>query len=490
MCINSAAMWRICCLFGCFVILIAESVSADDPAANQVISLSHYPQLFLDDYLIANTVNLKREMQQPVRHAENPLIRQDYPWEKRMIEVYGTVLFDDEQKKYRCWYVAAGTSDGVFDTPEGPVTAEYFQCYAESDDGVAWTKPLSSAKKFRDYERHNVVIPGGHGFCILPTPDDPDPARKFKGAGGAVFGFSPDGIDWTLHNWRDAIGKNDTGTSIVRWNGEYLAYVRYQIQDPQWPGVMRGVGLSVSTDFEKWTPKKLVFQTDDVDGYPWTQPYGISVTPYGDQLMGLLWLIHLDKGEANNRHGDMDVQLMTSRDGRTWHRSGDRQPMIKPVPESWEAGSVFPGTTLLLKDDMIHIYYTGKTTRHGTPGTTGIGLATLPADRFVALQPDDKNRAGELQTKLFTADGKTLLVNADVAEGDLQVELLDANGQVIPGFTRESSLLKRHDALRWTVIWTDGTTTKHLGDRRANQPVALRFLLRNGSLFAFQVRAE
>ncbi len=61
--------------------------------------------------------------------------------------------------------------------------------------------------------------------------------------------------------------------------GEYLAYVRAQVDEPEWSGVMRGVGLSVSKDFENWARKKTVLTTDEVDGYPWTQPYGSSVTP-------------------------------------------------------------------------------------------------------------------------------------------------------------------------------------------------------------------
>ncbi len=481
-------MLQILLIVGWSLLLIPERASADEKLPGKALTLSHHPQLFLDDHMIAKSRNLKREMQQPTRHADNPLIRQEHPWEKRMIEIYGTVLFDAGQSKFRCWYVAAGSGDGVFDTPEGPVTVEYYQCYAESDDGIRWTKPMSSAKKFREYEKHNVVIPGGHGFCVMPTPDDPDPKRKFKGGGGANFGFSPDGLDWTLHNWRNAIGKNDTSTSIVQWNGEYLAFVRYQIKDPKWPGVMRGVGLSASTDFENWSPKELVFQTDHEDGYPWTQPYGISVTPYGDQLIGLIWLLHLDEVENNNSRGDMDVQLMTSRDGRMWQRTAARSPLLSPVPNSWEQGCVFPGTSMFVKDDVIHIYYTGKNARHGTPGAYGIGLATLPVDRFVAMRRENADEAGELQTPLLDVVGQTLVVNADIGERDLQVELLDAKGSVVPGFDRESSHVKKRDDLRSTVSWRDGDSERHVGDRNPQQPVSIRFIVRNGSLFSFQIQ--
>lgn len=476
-------MWWFHARLGCCLFALAGAAFAEKEPAGHVRTLSTSAQLFLDDEFVAKSSNLKREIQRPIRHEQNPLIRQEHPWEERMIEIYGTVLFDADRDVFRCWYLGAGKDEGVFDTPEGPVTVEYYQCYAESNDGIHWKKPLSAARKFGKFERHNVVIPGGHGFSVLATPDDPDPRRKFRGGGGANFGFSPDGLDWTLGNWRNAIGKNDTGTSLVRWKDEYLAFVRYQIKDPKWPAVMRGVGLSTSADFENWSPKQLVFQTDAKDGYPWTQPYGMSVTAYGDQLIGLIWLLHLDQVENNNTHGDMDVQLMTSRDGRSWGRVADRSPWLSPVPQSWEQGCVFPGTTMFVKDDVIFIYYTGKSTRHGTPGEYGIGLATLPVDRFVALRRESETEPGKLETAMFQANGQTLVVNADVGERDLQVELLDSTGKVIPGFDRESSRMKRRDKLRVTVTW--GDNERQLPE---NQPLSLRFILRKGSLFAFQIQ--
>jgi hypothetical protein len=181
----------------------------------------------------------------------------------------------------------------------------------------------------------------------------------------------------------------------------------------------------------------------------------------------------------------MGVQLMTSRDGRSWRRVADRSPWLSPVPESWEQGCVFPGTTMFVKDDLIHIYYTGKTTRHGTPGKYGIGLATLPVDRFVAVRRENETEPGELETALFRSGGQTLIVNADVGERDLQVELLDSRGKVVAGFDRDSSRLKRRDKLRSAVTWIANGVERHIP---RDQPVSVRFILRRGSLFAFQIQ--
>ncbi len=374
------------------VLALIPLANADDTP----VAISHNPQLFLDDYLIRDTNNLERVIQQPEKHSGNPVIVPEYPWEKRILEIYGTVLYDERAKRFRCWYLANEYKNGIPDNPEYPQTAEYYTCYAESEDGIHWTKPMVGRGPFGRHEKHNVVIEGTHGFCVLPTPDDPDPMKRYKGAGGASVGESPDGLVWTIRNWRDTIGKNDTSTCVVRWKGEYLAYVRAQVPDPDWPAVMRGVGLSVSKDFVEWTPKETVFTTDKEDGYPWTQPYGISVTPYGDVLIGILWLLHLDEVEGNNSLGTMDTQLVVEpRRPRLATRVADRAPFLSPTPGTWDAGRVFPGTTLFRRNGKVWIYYTGVGTRHGEGwGEMGIGLATLPEDRFVGLRVREGESSG------------------------------------------------------------------------------------------------
>ena len=452
------------------------------------ISLSNNPQLFLDDFVVGEMINIKRVITQPEKHPANPLIVKEHPWEKRIIEIYGTVMYDPDINKYRCWYLGNEYNNGIPDNPEYPTTVEYYTCYAESNDGVHWTKPMVGPEKFGVHEKHNIVIPGTHGFCVMRTPDDPNPKRRYKGLGGKVFGFSPDGIHWDTRDLKYAVGKNDTSSCVVRWNGEYLAYVRTQVDDPKWPGVMRGVGLCVSKDFEHWTKKETVFTTDKEDGYPWSQPYGMAVTPYGDVLIGIVWFIHLDKIPNNNSLGDQDAQLVVSRDGRVWNRVADRATFFEPTPNTWDQGRVFPGTTLFVKNNKIHLYYTGIDNRHGEKGgTMGIGLATLPEDRFVALCPDNKNQESILTTKLLRLTGNKLIINAEAKENDIQVALLDHSGKIIPGFERDKSKFLKYDDLRYQAVWQNGATQSSLADLPKGQPVSIRFILHNGALYAFQI---
>lgn len=513
-------------LFGCIGALLGAEEAKRSAG---VLKISDQPQLFLDDYLVAELVNLHRDMKHPTKHPENPLIRQEYPWEARVLEFYGTVVYEPEVALFRCWYMGSANGDGFPATPEARGLPEYWICYAESKDGIHWTKPMVGNEPRGPYKKHNIVIPGGHGISVLKTPADPNPARRYRAAGGDVYAFSADGINWEMHNWRPAVGKNDTGSSVVWWNGEYLAFVRNQepesgtaIFDPAtgltWSGVMRGVGLSVSTDFTNWTPKKSVLRSDTKDGYPWGQPHAMSVTPYGDVLIGLLPMLHIIPAEGNNLTGDMDVQLTVSRDGRNWQRVADRavfMPQEKSEPlgrRSWDM-RFHPGSTMLVKDDVIYIYYYGTTVRWGEKSANrapalggskagviyqenaqeisaikfGIGLATLPADRFVSLRPLNWQAEGSLRTPALEFSGTELLINADCDPKDLQVEVVDTAGKAVPGFTGRESVIIRHDKLRFRVLWTDGARRRPLGDAAQATPVALRFTIRNGDLYAFQI---
>jgi hypothetical protein len=214
----------------------------------------------------------------------------------------------------------------------------------------------------------------------------------------------------------------------------------------------------------------------------------LSVTAYDDQLIGLLWLLHLDRKAGNNSLGDMDVQLIVSRDGRTWNRVADRSVFLKPTPGAWDSGRVFPGTTLVRHGDRILIYYTGTNTRHGEAwGEPAIGIASLPADRFVGFRPDSAEQSGVLETTRLQTDGDELIINADVVEGQLQVELLDSSGQVISGFSRSDCHIATRDPLRSVVTWGYGTEERHFCDR-PDPFAAIRFRISAGALYAFQVQ--
>ena len=465
-----------------------------------MIKLTQNTQLFLDDVMIAGSRNIRREIQTPEKHPDNPMIVREHPWEKNAVQVYGTVLPNEESGGFHCWYFASEQRDPddvpwlteeEKKSPNGtpPKPKKFYKiCYAESEDGIHWRKSMLNAIDYPLYDEHNILIDDLHSACVHYEPHDPDEERRYKILGGRKIGFSRDGIHWNIQPF-NASGKNDTGSSVARWKGEYMAFIRNQEEfPPDWP-LVRTVALSTSTDFLDWTTKRTVFNTDEKDGFPWTQPYGMSVFPYGEVLIGIPWLIHLDRIEEteyhhkyNNRVGDMSTQLTVSRDGRNWERVADRVEFLKATEGAWDSSRVWPATRTFCRDGRVQFYYTGTDSRHGEGlGEIGIGLATLPEDRFVAVCQDNPAEAAELETPPLELPEGELLVNFE-GEG-LAVGLSDGKGNPISGFEAGSSRMEPRDQIRWTVRW--GSRTLANIDRA--RPVSLLFSLGSSKLYSFRV---
>ena len=119
--------------------------------AQEVIPVGHFRQLFVDDHVVAERANVELSLQQPTKWADNPVLRADRPWESKGVAIYGTVMYDEQDSRFRMWYRA------IDDT--------CYACYAESEDGIHWEKPSLNAMPHKGSTDNNVVL-GGPGFYL------------------------------------------------------------------------------------------------------------------------------------------------------------------------------------------------------------------------------------------------------------------------------------------------------------------------------------
>lgn len=140
-------------------------------------------------------------------------------------------------------------------------------------------------------------------------------------------------------------------------------------------------------------------------------------------------------------------------------------------------------------DDEIWIYYVGwNWDRAGRvdPFANGvkkaaISRAILRLDGFVSLNAS-YDQIGEIVTKPLRFSGELLQVNANTgAGGSIRIEVLNAKGEVIPGFDRENSDWIVGNSVRHTATWNGMSNLKAL----EGQIVRLRFLLQDCELYAF-----
>jgi len=109
-------------------------------------------------------------------------------------------------------------------------------------------------------------------------------------------------------------------------------------------------------------------------------------------------------------------------------------------------------------------------------------LAKLRLDGFVFLEAKDK--LGQVTTKPFRLEGDTLQVNVDAAAGTFYVEVLDKDGEPIPGFTaKQAKVYNDVDELRCRPEWKNGNNLAEL----SGKVVKLRFYFRNAKLYSFQI---
>jgi len=463
-------------------------------------------QLFLDDYLLASMSHVRRVIEPARKHPANPLIWPSEEWEQKVAIVYGSIIHDGG--KYRMWYKSG---IGV--------------AYAESDDGIRWVKPELDFVVV-DGRKTNILFradPTGkveqfpyfyEPFGVHKDEREPDPARRYKlgflsldrnyqgpnegryhkgqRRGLGVAG-SPDGLRWTLlESWTtEAICDGPAHWMYDPRLEKYVLYGR-AIQTPpeiqaawskydwyrKWH-VGRAVARVESADFLNWNLTRPasapVVLTPDTQDPPGTEIYSMMVFPYESVYMGLVQ-VFLARPDASW----LDVQLAVSRDGVRFTRVGDRAAFIAlgDVGE-WDRFNLsLANNPPLQVGDELRFYYGGRLYRHGPyagpdrgVSRGGIGLATIPRDRFAALVGSFDG--GEVVTRPLKLTGRRLHLNAKADFGNVTLEVLDADGQTIA----VSKPIER-DSLDIPVEWQEGALPG--GD----VPIRLRIKLQNARLYA------
>ena len=94
-------------------------------------------------------------------------------------------------------------------------------------------------------------------------------------------------------------------------------------------------------------------------------------------------------------------------------------------------------------------------------------------------------RGGEFVTKPFLMEGDKLEINFSTsAAGGIHIEIEDAEGKPIPGFTLAENPEIFGDAIDYVVPWRPGSDLGKL----AGKAIRLRFVLRDADLYAIRFR--
>ena len=450
----------------------------------------HGLHLFLDDEEVQDHPGFTRKVQHPQR-LQDPVLEPDRPWEGRSVQLWGSVLHDDEEDIFKMWYLSHN-DELQRHTGHGAM------CYATSKDGVSWDKPDLGVVSFDGSTANNIVYPPpgeAHdidpwgvikdpleqdesrryklaGYRQLPAPPDvpdetPDMDREARNAHrkilldrirdrhGMCAAYSPDGIHWTVDDTVLVPRAGDAGSLVYDpMARRYLATSRrYEtVMDHfviEWKRYRRVIALSTSDDFVNWSPIKPILKPDDFD-HPEDQMYVMPPFVYGNQYIGFIGMLHTVTELG-------PVQLATARDIDHWSRVGRREEFL-PVgpPGSWDgAWTSLSSNPPVLKDDTLQMWYSGCPQAHGTEGSGEkyIGMATLRKDGFVAMRCGI--RGGDLMTEPVEVTGPRLSVNAICLFGRLQIRVID-DVSVPEGYDfADCNALERGDDTDCPITWGD-----------------------------------
>lgn len=410
--------------------------------------------------------------------------------------------------------------------------------YAESHDGIHWDKPELDYRSV-DGRRTNICLGGAeygkvHACSVLLDPLETEEARRFKavywtsreGLGDAriAAAYSPDGRRWTEYDQPLRIGQiaeRPLGDVIIlsadAATGEYYLDTRSRAmqepslnpKDPRVAGwgpayypddprrmSKRRVFSSVTRDLLYWPVLSEMLVPDDAVDNLDDEFYGFVRFRVGDLHVGLLNVFHRTRNTMN-------VHLLSSRDGFDWRWVSRGRPFLDVSPEgAWDCYMAELCNPPLFMDDEVRIYYGGANVHHdwwqygekegldvpearaGWDGReTALGLATLRPDGFVSI--DSTVREGVLATPPFISDGRRLVVNAACGpKGYLNVELANANDDVVPGYKRADCDTFRGDAGGHVVAWGGNS---ELPPEVVGRGAKLRFFSRQCSLYSFRV---
>lgn len=455
-----------------------------------------FKYLFIDDRWIAASYAVYRKVGRFEKHPANPLLISDQPWEGGL-KLYGTVMKD--RGRYRMWYqmVNFWVKDVRWATGVG---------YAESRDGLHWTKPLKGIEH-PEYGTTNILMPSA-GRAHLCSPSvvkdlaEPDPSRRYKmmfydtmtaedlnlhgspfpmdmtvPGWGAVEGegtfvcTSGNGIRWKRPTFPAFAGPNDVSSMSQLSDGRLLASCKTSERPDRH---FRVIETAESADGRDWTRHGVVLEPDWRDP-PGTEFYGMSAFEYYGNLIGLVCVYHNSADDKS-----LDVQLATGTSASHWQRAADRATLIpRGAKGEWDAGGIYIASSPLLVakpgGEEIHLYYSGISARHDDMRYKewSIGLGTLRSDGFACMEAG--YHAGELITRPITATSENLWINAHAHHGIVRVHLLDAGtGEKLAA----SRPIQGVDGARIKVRWN-----RHQGF--ADRQVILAFEMRKASLYSF-----
>jgi hypothetical protein len=447
----------------------SSALAQSRTGADKVTDIGSRRELFVDRHLIESMKGVRLVLHEP-RRAEI-VLKLDAPWEGPTC-AYFTVFQDGPL--YRMYY--RGRSVG----------SDEITCYAESKDGIHWTKPELGLIEYEGSTKNNIILkgPGRKGTHNFTPFKDTRPGvpsdQQYKALGGGpLYAYtSADAIRWRLLAEQPVLTKGAFDSqNLAFWDPNkkrYVAYYRIFLNK------IRAVATAESDDFLKWDEARPIdlgkaaeehFYTNATLSY-FRAPHYYFAFPSRFQPQRKRLADHPVAGIS-------DAVFLTSRDGVRFERTF-AEALVRPGPDpkNWGDRSNMVAWGLVpTGPDEMSIYFT----QHYRQPTNHLRRGVFRLDGIASASGGAAG--GELLTRPLRFTGKRLLLNyATSAAGSIQVELQDAAGKPLPGFSLTDARELFGDSLSEACAWKAGADVGAI----AGTAVRLRFVLKDADLFSYR----
>ncbi|MBQ0031203.1 MAG: hypothetical protein KBT68_00210 [bacterium] len=515
--------------------LIVELTLTLGFAVSASIDVGRARQVFWDDYLVDTAMSTATRVLHTPEYA-GIAFDHDEPWEGDGSDFHNIVVDEDEKGRlYRMYYLGWMNETSPFNTNNLPLNIRV--CYAESRDGISWTKPKLGLREFLGSKENNVIFDYADckwdNFQVFKDDNPACPKDEIYKAVARTTGFggqrervNPKGPVLSCYLSADGIHFRK-GWPLVKdycfdtlnvgfWNANdrlYHLYIRNFHRngaDRNGDSLVRDIRHLVSADFRNWSEPKLLNFLPYADGTPKEDCslYTNVIEPYyrAPQVMvgfpsryveRQSWTPNYDRlPEPDRRRARMDPKrrgekryglvvtdcvFMMSRDGQNFER--DEDAYMRPGPQyvsTWRYGDCYPARGLV---ETASRFGTGTVLSQYVAVKGGAFGGVAPLARWEIRLDGFVSRHGEyrgqkLVTKPFRFKGTELAVNfATSARGRMFVTLKAEGGDAI----RSVELFG--DETDRVIDWTeDAKGLSGYNDRI----VTLEFELFDADVYAFK----
>ncbi|MBN2456999.1 MAG: hypothetical protein JXB29_10790 [Sedimentisphaerales bacterium] len=469
------------------------------------LSLTEAIFFAFDDYSIPFKDNLKLTLVQAKKYSENPVLRRgpEGTHDSGHALIYGSVIKIGD--KFKMWYL--GTWRNKPDN-DWRVTAEKTgwwrpMCYAESNDGIHWTKPNLGLIEFAGSKKNNICLIKSEEpllwrindfLSVMYDEDDPDPARRYKLAyiahiprdefkGGVrnvglnekmicamICAVSADGLTWNVIGDRPCVNEKFEVSGLYRFGNFYYAtgqHIRPWAWLPDGSKCGRIMTAFRSPDLLNWSSARAFgfvrpgqFTSPRIPGEQ--THMGAGMWNRGNVVIGLygMWQdgpAEKPKGAPGLYGTRGDLGLILTNDGIHFR---EPVPNFKTIPRGepnqWDSIIITQGHAFANVDDKTYLWY-GHWDCEGQYRGQEIGLAQLRRDGFGYLSQKDSSMPGHFITCLAnsTTGSAKLFANVEGAsvQSQLKVELLDAFDRPIEKYSGKNAATVTKSGVRQQINW-------------------------------------